>query len=93
MIKCGMKKDLFPFPKKFVMYGILDHCREIQVLTDRQRIIKAAPGTTQEAVDLLDEKLNGELADLALLLESYMADKQDVMEKRRKKIAAFRNND
>jgi len=88
-----MKENLFPFPKKFIMYGILDHCREIQVLTDQERIIKATPppNATQEAVDLLEEKLNGELADLALLLENYLADKQDVIEKRRKKIRAFRN--
>ena len=75
------------------MYGVLDHCREIQVLTDQERIIKANPNKTKAEEDLLEEKLNGELADLFLLIESYMLDKQDVLEKRRDKIRAFRNSD
>jgi hypothetical protein len=36
-----MTENLFPFPENFNMYAILDHCREIQVLTDQQRVLKA----------------------------------------------------
>ncbi|MBO7645113.1 MAG: hypothetical protein J6S57_02275 [Alphaproteobacteria bacterium] len=41
-----MTENLFPFPENFNMYAILDHCREIQVLTDQQRILKATPSAS-----------------------------------------------
>ena len=45
------------FPENFNMYAILDHCREIQVLTDQQRILKATTHATKEDFDLLTQKL------------------------------------
>ncbi len=36
-----MTENLFPYPETFNMYAILDHCREIQVLTDHQKNLKS----------------------------------------------------
>ena len=88
-----MTENLFPFPEKFNMYAILDHCREIQVLTDQERILKATPTATKEDFDLLIEKLNGELGDLYLFLENYFINRQDILEARRQKVRSFRNKE
>lgn len=80
-----MTENLFPYPETFNMYAILDHCREIQVLTDHQKILKATINDKQEDFDLLSHKLNGELADLYLFLENYFMDRQNVVQARRKK--------
>ncbi|MBO4745784.1 MAG: hypothetical protein J5613_01785 [Alphaproteobacteria bacterium] len=84
-----MKENLFPFPENFNMYAILDHCREIQVLTDQQRIIKASTHATKKDFDLLSQKLNGELADLYLYLENYFMTRQDVVKARREKVRSY----
>lgn len=86
-----MAENLFPFPENFNMYAILDHCREIQVLTDHHRILKATPKTTKKDFDLLNQKLNGELADLYLFLENYFLNRQDVLKARRQKIKKYNN--
>ena len=86
-----MAENLFPFPENFNMYAILDHCREIQVLTDRQRILKATPHATKEDLDLLSYKLNGEMADLYLFLEDYFMNRQDIVKARRDKIKSYNN--
>jgi len=85
-----MTEKLFPFPEKFVMYAILDHCREVQVLSDEERVLKASAG---QSADFLWGKLYGELADLYLLLEDYLADKPEIIEARRSKIRALRKLD
>ncbi len=84
-----MAENLFPFPENFNMYAILDHCREIQVLTDHQRILKATPSAKKADFDLLSQKLDGELADLYLYLENYFMNRQDVVKARRKKIRSY----
>lgn len=84
-----MAENLFPFPENFNMYAILDHCREIQVLTDHNRILKATPKATKKDFDLLNQKLNGELADLYLFLENYFLNRQDVLKARRQKIKKY----
>ena len=84
-----MTENLFPFPENFNMYAILDHCREIQVLTDQQRILKATTDATKEDFDLLTKKLDGELADLYLYLENYFINRQDVVEARRGKVRSY----
>jgi len=84
-----MRENLFPFPENFNMYAILDHCREIQVLTDQQRILKATNGAKKKDFNLLSQKLNGELADLYLYLENYFMNRQDVVEARREKIRNY----
>ena len=84
-----MTENLFPFPENFNMYAILDHCREIQVLTDQQRVLKATAHTTKKDFDLLAEKLNGEMADLYLFLENYFMNRQDIVMARRKKIRKY----
>lgn len=84
-----MTERLFSFPENFNMYAILDHCREIQVLTDQQRVLKATAHATKEDFDILAEKLNGEMADLYLFLENYFMNRQDVVKKRREKIKKF----
>ena len=84
-----MTENLFPFPENFNMYAILDHCREIQVLTDQQRILKASTHATKKDFDLLSQKLNGELADLYLYLENYFMNRQDIVETRREKIRKY----
>ena len=86
-----MTENLFPFPETFNMYAILDHCREIQILTDQQRILKATPNAKKEDFDLLSQKINGELGDLYLFLENYFMNRQDVLETRREKIRKYRN--
>ena len=86
-----MTENLFPFPENFNMYAILDHCREIQVLTDQQRILKASTHATKKDFDLLSQKLNGELADLYLYLENYFMNRQDTVETRREKIRKYNN--
>ena len=84
-----MKENLFPFPENFNMYAILDHCREIQVLTDQQRILKASTHAAKKDFDLLSQKLNGELADLYLYLENYFMTRQDVVKARREKVRSY----
>ena len=84
-----MTENLFPFPENFNMYAILDHCREIQVLTDQQRVLKATAHATKKDFNLLAEKLNGEMADLYLFLENYFMNRQDVVEARRKKVRKY----
>ena len=84
-----MAENLFPFPENFNMYAILDHCREIQVLTDQQRILKATPSATKEDFDLLSQKINGELADLYLFLENYFMNRKEIVKLRREKIKKF----
>ena len=84
-----MTENLFPFPENFNMYAILDHCREIQILTDHHRILKATTSTTQQDLDLLNQKLNGELADLYLLLENYFMNRRNIIKTRRNKIRKY----
>ena len=84
-----MTENLFPFPEKFNMYAILDHCREIQVLTDQQRILKATTRAAKKDFNLLEQKLNGELADLYLFLENYFISRKDIVKLRREKIKKF----
>lgn len=84
-----MTENLFPFPENYNMYAILDHCREIQILTDQQRILKATTDATKEDFDLLTKKLNGELADLYLYLENYFINRQDIIEVRREKVRSY----
>ena len=84
-----MAENLFPFPENFNMYAILDHCREIQVLTDQQRVLKATAHATKKDFDLLAEKLNGEMADLYLFLENYFMNRKDIVKVRCEKVRKF----
>ena len=88
-----MKENLAPFPTPYVMTMILDHCREVQILTDHERILKATVGVSQESLDLVRKKIDGELGDLALYLENYFSEKQNVLNARREKMREYRKHD
>ena len=88
-----MVENLVPFPDFYKMAAILDHCHEVAVLKDRERILKATPGVGAEEFALLREKLDGELADLYIYLEHWFADRSGVVESRREKMRAFRAAD
>jgi len=88
-----MKENLCPFPDYYQMTAILDHCREVQVLADQHRILKATREQSKEDIDFLRGKLDGEMADLAIYLESYFIGKQNVLEARRQKFREKRKQD
>ncbi|MCL2331743.1 MAG: hypothetical protein FWC61_04365 [Proteobacteria bacterium] len=88
-----MTENLFPYPDFLKIYAILDHCREVQVLSDQERVLKATKDASKESVNFLHGKLNNELADLALLLENYFNDKPALLKSRREKIRGHHEED
>jgi hypothetical protein len=65
------------------MLGILDHIDEIRIIKDEIRRIKNC--TESKDTTIAKSHLDNELADLYLLLEKYLSNKEDIVNEREDK--------